>query len=55
MIKMINRVTGSEMMVADNRIAEYLARGHKIAPAPGGKPEKATPEEMMAVRRKRKK
>ncbi len=55
MIKMINRVTGSEMMVADSRIVEYLGRGHKIAPAPDGKPEKATHAEMTAVRRKRKK
>lgn len=52
MIRLINRVTGTEMWVADNRIAEYLARGHKVAPAPGGKPDKATPAEMAAVRKK---
>ena len=55
MMKLINRITGTDMWVADSRIAEYLGRGHKIAPAPDGKPEKATPAEMTAVRRKRKK
>ena len=55
MIKLINRVPGTEMWVADNRLNEYLARGHKLAPAPGGKPDKATPTEMAAVRAAKKK
>lgn len=42
MIKLINRITGTTMWVADNRAAEYLARGHKLAPVPGEKPEKPT-------------
>ena len=52
MIKLINRSTGTPMWVADNRAAEYLARGHQIAPVPDGKPDKATPEEMKAVRKR---
>jgi len=56
MIRMMNGVTGTEMLIADNRLNEYLARGHKLAPMPGmNKPEKATPAEMAAVRKKRKK
>lgn len=31
MIKFINRLTGTEMWVADNRVDEYLAAGHKLA------------------------
>ena len=54
MIKLINRVTGTEMLIADNRLDEYLARGHKLVPV-SDKPEKATPAEMAAVRKKRKK
>lgn len=28
MIKMINRITGTEMLVADDRLDEYVAAGH---------------------------
>lgn len=31
MIKLINRVTGTEMWVADDRLKKYLAAGHKPA------------------------
>lgn len=31
MKKMIDRATGVEMFVADNRVEEYLAAGHKLA------------------------
>lgn len=38
MIKLINSTTGTEMWVANDRVAEYLARGHKpaveVPPAP---------------------
>lgn len=38
MIKLINAITGTEMWVANDRAAEYLARGHKpaveVPPAP---------------------
>ncbi len=52
MIKLINKITGTDMWVADSRVAEYLARGHKLAPSPVSKPEKATPAEMAAVRKR---
>lgn len=41
MVRLINRVTGTDMWVADNRAASYIARGHKpfndVPPAPPAK------------------
>lgn len=38
MIKLINKITGTEMWVANERAVEYLAAGHKpaveVPPAP---------------------
>lgn len=34
MIKFINKLTGGEMWVAEDRVEEYKAAGHKIAAAP---------------------
>lgn len=31
MVKFINKLTGSEMWVADDRVEEYKAAGHKPA------------------------
>lgn len=45
MIKLINGITGTEMWVADNRVEEYLAAGHKPA---------ATPEDHAEAAPKRK-
>ena len=42
MIKLINRITGTEMWVADNRLDKYLAAGHKLAAEPV-KPAKKKP------------
>lgn len=40
MVKMINWYTGSEMYVAEDRVEEYKAAGHKIAlPLVEKKPE----------------
>lgn len=39
MTKFINRLTGSEMWVADDRVEEYKAAGHKLA-ADAEKPKK---------------
>ena len=47
MIRLINKVTGTEMMVAENRVAKYLAAGHRLAvelvkpeqPIKDGKPQ----------------
>lgn len=39
MIKFINRLTGGEMWVAEDRVEEYKAAGHKLAASPlKGKP-----------------
>ena len=34
MIKLINKITGTEMWVADDRVDKYLAAGHKLAVKP---------------------
>ena len=34
MIKMINKLTGGEMWVAEERLEEYTAAGHKLAAVP---------------------
>ena len=34
MIKFVNRVTGTEMWVADDRVDEYKAAGHALAAVP---------------------
>lgn len=31
MVWLVNRYTGSDMRVADERLPEYLAAGHKLA------------------------
>lgn len=44
MVKFINRLTGNAMWVADDRVEEYKAAGHKLVasePAPKAKPKKA--------------
>ena len=33
MVKFINKLTGTEMWVSDNRVDEYKAAGHKLAAA----------------------
>ncbi len=49
MIKMTHAITGVEMWVADDKVDEFKKRGHKEAPL-SLKPEKATSEEMKAVK-----
>jgi hypothetical protein len=34
MIRFINRITGGEMWVADDRVGEYKAAGHRLAASP---------------------
>jgi len=34
MVKMINALTGTVMLVADDRVKEYEKRGHKVVEAP---------------------
>lgn len=45
MVKFINRLTGTEMWVADDRVEEYKAAGHKPA-ALGFRPTEFKPAEM---------
>lgn len=33
MVKFINRLTGGEMFVSDDRVEEYKAAGHRLASA----------------------
>lgn len=43
MVRMINKLTGSDMYVAEDRVKEYTAAGHKLAAAAAGKePAKKT-------------
>ncbi len=34
MVKFINKLTGGEMWVADDRVEEYKAAGHRLAAKP---------------------
>lgn len=45
MVRFINALTGTEMLVADDRIEEYKAAGHKLAAAPPTKKSEAVEEE----------
>ena len=40
MIKFINKLTGGDMWVADDRVEEYKAAGHKPAAEKAEKPKK---------------
>lgn len=53
MIRLINKITGGEMMVAEARLDKYLAAGHKLAadmPAPTS-PE--APKKRTTARKKK--
>lgn len=34
MVRFINKYTGTDMWVADDRVEEYLSAGHKLADIP---------------------
>ena len=43
MVKFINKLTGNEMWVAEDRVEEYKAAGHRLAASyvkPAAKPKK---------------
>ena len=42
MVKFINKTTGSVMYVADERVDEYKAAGHKLAAKPEAPKKKQT-------------
>lgn len=48
MVKMINCYLGNKMYVAEDRVQEYLERGHRLAEAPQEKPVKAVPKKPPA-------
>ena len=49
MVRFINKITGTEMMVANDRAEKYKAAGHILAADLGTKPAKAVePEEKKA-------
>lgn len=50
MIKLINAVTGTVMYVAENRVAEYLAEGHR--PAVEVPPAPPLPKKKPAAKKK---
>ena len=52
MIKFVNRLTGVEMWVADDRAEEYKAAGHKPAAHP--KPEDEAPKAPAQKKTKKK-
>lgn len=45
MIKFINALTGTEMLVADDRKEEYMAAGHRLAASPLAKKAETVREE----------
>ena len=49
MILLINKITGTEMWVADERVAEYLAAGHK--PAIEGPPAPPLPKKKPVAKK----
>lgn len=55
MVKFINCITGTEMLVANDRVEEYKAAGHKLAADLGTKPRRSEPkvEEVEEVEPKR--
>ena len=62
MVKMFNANSGNVMWVADNRVEEYRAAGHRLAapvtekpaePEPAEKPEKAPEKPKKAATKKR--
>lgn len=48
-VKLINAVTGTEMWVADNRLDEYIAAGHRPAAVPEEKPTEEPVKENVEV------
>ncbi len=54
MIKMINRITGTEMWVDEPRLNEYLALGHRLYEDKKPEPKKEEPKPVIKTTRKKK-
>ena len=52
MIRLINKVTGTEMFVAEERVDKYLAAGHKLAAEPVTEPKAETPKKKTTKKKK---
>ena len=48
MRRMLNKLTGAEMWVADSRVKEYIAAGHSLAASLDAALTKTEPEEAEA-------
>lgn len=53
MTRFINRLTGTEMLVADDRKKEYIAAGHRLAAVPVAKKAETVHEEPIKAPVKR--
>ena len=55
MVKFFNKLTGTEMWVADERVDEYKAAGHKpaVVVVEAGKPTEEKPKRATAKRTKK--
>lgn len=51
MVKFINRMTGTEMWVTDERVEEYKAAGHKLAASNSTSEKKAEKKAKSAKKR----
>ena len=45
MVKFINKFTGTEMLVANDRVEEYKAAGHRLAADLCARPNKEEPKQ----------
>ena len=54
MVRLVNRLTGGDMWVHEDRVQEYLAAGHRPAAAPAPEPaaEPVKAEKKKQTRRK---
>lgn len=50
MVKLINKLTGGEMWVADDRAEEYKAAGHKLAASSDAKKPASKPKAKKSKR-----
>lgn len=51
MVELVNKVTGTPMWVAEDRVQNYLAAGHKLAAEPA--PEKKPTEKKLSPKKKK--
>ena len=55
MVRLVNRLTGTEMWVHETRLSEYLAAGHVPAASPEGtkepEPKKTVPKKTKGTKK----